>query len=150
MLLGTFFRLLKLNTMVKELWKSDDKKDTHSTEYMEITIKYIQCARAVLLCMHIYHQLYHQKRNQRKLEKQLLADIEQIENMEVVNFELFSHKRSSLEELRGKRIQGQMIRSRIQCLNEHEKLSNFFFNLENKTILDKTIKSKNPGWSIYQ
>ena len=63
------------------------------------------------------------KKNERTMEKQLIKDIEDIEKMEVINFELLSDKKSSLEALRGKRIQGQMIRSRIQCLNENEKPS---------------------------
>ena len=82
----------------------------------------------------------YKKKNERRLEKQLLEDIEQIENMEVLNFQLLADKKLALESLREKRIQGQMIRSRIQCLNESEKPSKFFFNLENKNFLDKTIK----------
>ena len=66
------------------------------------------------------------KKNDQKLEMQLLEDIEQIENMEVVNFQLLSDKILALERLREKRIQGQMIQSRIQCLNENERPSNFF------------------------
>ena len=88
------------------------------------------------------------KKNDRKLEKQLLEDIEQIENMEVLNFQLLADKKLALKSLREKQIQGQMIRSRIQCLNESEKLQNFSLILKIKISWTKPLKRSKQQMGI--
>ena len=45
-----------------------------------------------------------------------------------------------METIREEQIQGQMIRSRIQWLHEGEKPSKYFFNLEKRNFLEKTVK----------
>ena len=70
----------------------------------------------------------------------MINDINHLENTEIANFQLLSDKKAALESIREERIQGQMIRSRIQWLSEGEKPSKFFCNLESKNSLEKTIK----------
>ena len=80
------------------------------------------------------------KKRQLFEEKQLLRDIEHLERTESLNINLLSDKRAALETIREERIQGQMIRSRIQWLEEGEKPSKYFFNLESRHFLEKTVK----------
>ena len=77
------------------------------------------------------------KKNERKLEMQLLEYIEQIENMELINVQLLSDKKLTLEGLRENRIQGSMIQRRIQYLNEIENPSNFSLILKINICLEK-------------
>ena len=80
------------------------------------------------------------RKKDRQIEKSLINDINHLENTEIANFQLLSDKKAALESIREERIQGQMIRSRIQWLSEGEKPSKFFCNLESKNFLEKTIK----------
>ena len=70
----------------------------------------------------------------------MITDIEQLESTGSVNLQLLLDKKAMLETIREERIQGQMIRSRIQWLHEGEKPSKYFFNLEKRHYLEKTVK----------
>ena len=62
-----------------------------------------------------------QKKSQLREEKHLITDIEQLESTGSVSLQLLLDKKAMLETIREERIQGQMIRSRIQWLHEGEK-----------------------------
>ena len=81
-----------------------------------------------------------QKKSQLREEKNLITDIEQLESTGSVNLQLLLDKKAMLETIREERIQGQMIRSRIQWLHEGEKPSKYFFNLDKRHYLEKTVK----------
>ena len=57
-----------------------------------------------------------------------------------LNGDLLEDKKLQLEKLRKEKIKGQMIRARLQWLNDGEKSSNFFCKLENKYYVEKTMK----------
>ena len=89
---------------------------------------------------------------QSKAEKDLIKDIETLENMENLptgSSDLLSDKRVELEDLRKDKIKGQLTRTRLQWLNEGEKPTSFFCNLERKQYLEKTIrKIKTPEGTL--
>ena len=61
-------------------------------------------------------------------EKQLIADIEHLErsNLDDENFDILADKKIELEQLRKTKVNWDLIRSRIQWLNEGEKPSKYF------------------------
>ena len=81
-----------------------------------------------------------EKKSQLREEKNLITDIEQLESTGFVNSQLILDKKAMLETIREERIQGQMIRSRIEWLHEGEKPSKYFSNLEKRNYLEKTVK----------
>ena len=81
-----------------------------------------------------------QKKCQLREDKDLITDIEQLESTGFVNSQLLLDKKAMLETIREERIQGQMIRSRIEWLHEGEKPSKYFSNLEKRNYLEKTVK----------
>ena len=77
------------------------------------------------------------------LENTLIKDIETLEASEQLqssNTELLHDKRQELMALRKVKLKGNSVRSRQQWLQEGEKPSKFFCNLENKNFIEKTIK----------
>ena len=81
------------------------------------------------------------KRKQNKEEEMLILEINEIENNNSINnSDLLEDKKIQLEEIRHKRLKGQMIRSRIISLDEGERPTKYFCSLENKNYLSKTIK----------
>ena len=54
--------------------------------------------------------------------------------------DLLNDKRVELEDLRRDKIKGQLTRTRLQWLNEGEKPTSFFCNLERKQYIEKTIR----------
>ena len=84
-----------------------------------------------------------QKKKESKTERQLIKDIETLESQEsnfASNSTLLPDKRADLERIRSKKLEGQMVRSRIQWLQEGEKPSKYFCNLESRNYVEKTIK----------
>ena len=57
-----------------------------------------------------------------------------------MNTELLQDKKKELEEIRNKKVKGNMVTSRMQWLHQGEKPSKFFCNLENKNFIEKTVK----------
>ena len=49
-------------------------------------------------------------------------------------------KKAELESIRSKKLEGQLVRSRLQWLKDGEKPSKYFSNLEKKNCIEKTIK----------
>lgn len=84
----------------------------------------------------------HLKKQEREQEKQLITDIENIENSTnlLQLSDLLEDKKFQLEELRNDNLKGQMIRSRVQWLDEGERPTKYFCSLENKNFTTKTIK----------
>ena len=83
----------------------------------------------------------HLKKKQLDTEQKLINEIQQLEiNLTDDTVDLLNDKMTELENLRNEKIKGHMVRSRIKWLNEGEKPSKYFCNLENKRYLEKTIK----------
>ena len=84
-----------------------------------------------------------QRKNLSKVENQLISDIETLEAQEpncTANSALLLDKRAELESIRSKKLKGQVVRSRLQWLQDGEKPSKYLSNLENKNFIEKTIK----------
>ena len=56
------------------------------------------------------------------------------------NSTLLLDKRAELESIRSKKLKGQLVRSRLQWLQDGEKPSKYFSNLEKKNFIEKTIR----------
>lgn len=73
-------------------------------------------------------------------EKSLLEEIEKLESEEEINLPLIEEKGLSLENIRKEKMEGHIIRSRAKWVEEGEKPTRYFCNLENRNYLNKTIK----------
>lgn len=73
-------------------------------------------------------------------EKSLLEEIEKLESEGEINLPLIEEKRLLLENIRKEKMEGHMIRSRAKWVEEGEKPTRYFCNLENRNYLNKTIK----------
>ena len=86
----------------------------------------------------ISYSSYLKKVNSR-LEKQLLEEIDVLEKVENLDFETIQTKRKELESLRQKKMEGVYIRSRAKWIDEGERITNYFCNLENRNFISKSI-----------
>ena len=74
--------------------------------------------------------------------KQLETDIASLDKSDPVNnFELIKEKQGELNSIREKRLEGTMIRARARWIEEGEKPSNYFCNLENRNFVSKRMVS---------
>jgi len=53
----------------------------------------------------------------------------------ILNIDLIEEKSEELKELRKKYLEGKLIRSRAKWINERDKPSNYFCNLENRNFV---------------
>lgn len=82
----------------------------------------------------------HKKKEREKIEISLVNEITSLESQEHINFELIEQKKSNLENLRKRKLQGHFIRSRARWIEQREKPTKYFLNLESRNFLNKTIK----------
>ena len=82
----------------------------------------------------------YRKKKQDNLEKKLLQEIECLESELDIDFNRLEEKKVALENIRKEHLQGHMIRSRTRWIEEGEKPSKYFCNLESRNVLNKTIK----------
>ena len=83
------------------------------------------------------------EKKQLNAEKNLIADtkaLESVPQLNSINSELLLDKKAELEQLRNVKMKGQSVRARLQWLQEREKPSKYFCNLENKNYIKKTIR----------
>ena len=74
------------------------------------------------------------KKQRNKTETQLITDIENLEKLTIdsnLHDNILSDKKAELEKLRDYKIRGEQVSSRIQWLQQGEKPSKYFCNLEN-------------------
>ena len=81
------------------------------------------------------------KRERTNLENKLTLEIkrleENVQSDQILNE--IDNKKTELKILRQNKVQGEYIRSRTQWIEEGEKPTNFFCNLENRNFVNKTI-----------
>lgn len=82
----------------------------------------------------------YKKKERDKFEKILLEEIETIEAMCNIDFDLLEEKKLKLERVRKEKLQGHIIRSRAKWVEEGEKPSKYFCSLESRNFFNKTIK----------
>lgn len=82
------------------------------------------------------------KKNEINLIAQLESEIELLENLDPVsNFDDIKSKQDTLKTIREKCVQGALIRSRARWIENGEKPSNYFCNLENRHFVSKRMTS---------
>ena len=82
----------------------------------------------------------HKKKVDTDSERKLQEQIDCIsENLCEDNLDQLEHLKIQLNELRDKKVQGMIIRSRIKWIQNGEKPSKYFCNLENRNFVDKTM-----------
>lgn len=81
----------------------------------------------------------HIKKQRSKKEKDLQDQLEELERDFERNIETINEKKKDLENIRNHKVNGCMVRSRAKWINEGEKPSNYFLNLENRHFTNKII-----------
>ena len=82
------------------------------------------------------------KKNEIKIEKTLDSEIKHLETTDKEsNFELLKAKKEELQSLREKKLRGTLIRSRAKWIDQGEKASKYFCNLETKNFVSKRMTS---------
>lgn len=81
----------------------------------------------------------YRKKNNDKIEKQLISDINELENSNVVDLSLLEEKQAALENFRKEKLRGHFIRSRAKWVDEGEKPTKYFCHLESRNFLNKII-----------
>ena len=93
------------------------------------------------------------KRNNEK-EKNLISEINTLEENYEHNALLINEKKKELENIRNHRLIGSIVRSRAKWTEEEEKPTNYFLNLENRhytnKIIPKLIKEENQEEIVNQ
>ena len=82
----------------------------------------------------------YKKKEKEKQEMSLLDEIGHLEREENIDLELIEEKRLILENLRKEKMEGHAIRSRARWIENGEKPTKYFCNLEKRNYLNKTIK----------
>ena len=83
----------------------------------------------------------YKKKQENNREAELIKEIENLEKRENSNFEACDKKKKELQDLRQKRLEGVRIRSRAKWINEGEKPSTYFCNLENRNFTSKAMNN---------
>ena len=82
----------------------------------------------------------YKKKSLNEKESNLQLEIKTLEeNLNIQNNDILIQKKMELEASRKNRIEGSIIRSRAKWLNEGEKPSKYFLNLESRNYVNKTI-----------
>lgn len=86
----------------------------------------------------ISYSSYKKKKINEK-EKNLIAEITKLEINYEQNLQSIQNKKKELENIRNHKLMGNIIRSRAKWLDEGEKPTNYFLNLENRHYTNKII-----------
>ena len=83
----------------------------------------------------------HKKKMEINEENKLLAEIEKLEKETNINYVLLDSKKDELLQLRKKKMEGVFIRSKAKWIQEGEKPTKYFCNLENRNYVSKFMNS---------
>ena len=141
--------LIKINNVIDEekmryavpIYNPNNITKVKDTE-LQLTISDSQFFEVLLLKIRgetiKFSSLKKQSVNSKELN--LIKEIDSIEQEEVPDLELLGKKKKEIEDLRGEKIKGSIIRSRVKWLTDGEKPSKYFCMLENHRYIEKTIK----------
>ena len=73
------------------------------------------------------------------LEEKLLQEIQVMESEVIINHNELENERMELKKLRQRKLEGVRIRSKAKLVDEGEKISNYFCNLENRNFVSKCM-----------
>lgn len=79
------------------------------------------------------------KRQESDQQKALETEVQQLENADNINVDLLEEKKQELQQLRNKKLNGKLIRSRAKWIQEGEKPTQYFCNLENRNFVSKIM-----------
>ena len=81
----------------------------------------------------------YKKKQQNIREKNVIKEIESLEEQAIIDTEELESKKKELEDIRVCKIKGSIVRSRAKWIEEGEKPTNYFFSLENRNFVSKII-----------
>ena len=82
------------------------------------------------------------KKNETDKVKTLESEIKKLDSLDPVgNFEIIKEKQVELNKIREKRLEGTMIRAKARWIENGEKPTNYFCNLENRNFVSKRMVS---------
>lgn len=81
------------------------------------------------------------KKQEDKEEKQLLEDIQILQSEAILDHDALKIKIQRLEDLRRKKMEGVKLRSKAKWVDEGEKITKYFCNLENRNFTSKCMPS---------
>ena len=93
------------------------------------------------------------KKQETLLEHNLVKEIQYLEdNIDQSLLSLIEDRKSQLQEIRNRRLEGMIIRSRVRWLQEGEKVSRYFCNLENRNFCSKSLGflERGDGSTIFE
>jgi molecular chaperone GrpE (heat shock protein) len=90
----------------------------------------------------ISYSSYIKKKSTEK-EKLLLTQIDKLEEKYEENIQTINSKKKDLENIRNHKLMGNMIRLNAKWINEGEKPTNYFLNLESRHFTNKIIPKLN-------
>ena len=79
------------------------------------------------------------KKQENKDEEKLLNDLKQLMSEPILNHDLIRAKTLSLEDLPNKKMEGVKLRSKAKWIDEGEKVTQYFCNLENRNFISKCM-----------
>lgn len=79
------------------------------------------------------------KKQANKEEEKLLKDIQQLQSEATIDHDLLRAKNQALEEFRNKKMEGVKLRSKAKWVDEGEKVTQYFCNLENRNFISKCM-----------
>ena len=96
------------------------------------------------------------KKTEMREENNLISEIQDLEDrfdqLDAIQVQSLENKKEQLINLRNNKLQGMIIRSRIKWINEGEKPTSYFCNLEKRNFISKNINflEINDGKIIYE
>ena len=82
------------------------------------------------------------KKNETDKVKTLEYEIKKLDSLDPVgNFEIIKEKQVELNKIREKRLEGTMVRAKARWIENGEKPTNYFCNLENRNFVSKRMVS---------
>ena len=131
---------------VKDTYKTNDEQASYNTEFSINDQLFLETLLMIIRGNTIQLSSFNKRKNTEK-ENKLEADIKKLEeeissNINNINDEKLDtlvQKKNEFIELRNKRIEGVMLRSRSRYEDLGEKPSNYFFNLENRNYNNKVM-----------
>ena len=86
----------------------------------------------------ISYSSFLQKQKNNK-EKELIEEISMLEAQNEINNTILQEKKTELQEIRKKKLEGSLVRSRAKWIDQGEKTSRYFCNLENRNYISKCM-----------
>ena len=83
----------------------------------------------------------HKKKSEIDKEKKILKEIEMLEKQTNIDYVRLEEKRTELLDLRKKKMEGVFIRSKATWIQEGEKPTKYFCNLENRNFVSKFMNN---------